>query len=124
MIDCEQVAYDNGFDEGSTLAITEPPRWHPSIVAMADAMQEKLDKNAHKDGWPTADGKRGWLKPNCKVEFLIYKLNEETRELRYAARRDSLHMTSRLEAVRLEAADVANIAMMIADNLGCYTKEE
>jgi len=31
-----------------------------------------------------------------------------------------MHMTSRLNDVRLEAADVANIAMMIADNLGAY----
>jgi len=96
---------------------------HPSVVKMALAMQEKLDKNAHKDGGPTENGKRGWLNPNCTVEFLIHKMNEETRELRYAARRDNLHMTSRLEDVRLEAADVANIAMMIADNIGCYTNE-
>jgi len=92
------------------------PRWHPSIIAMANAMQEKLDKNEHKD----KKGKRGWLPPDCNVEFLIRKLNEETRELRYAARRDNLHMMNRLNDVRFEAADVANIAMMIADNLGAY----
>jgi len=95
------------------------PRWHPSIIMMANAMQEKLDKNEYKDGW-NKKGKRGWLLPDCDVEFLISKLNEETRELRYAARRDNIHMMNRLNDVRFEAADVANIAMMIADNLGAY----
>jgi len=95
-------------------------RWHPSVVAMANAMQEKLDKNEHKDGW-NKKGKRGWLLPNCDVEFLISKLNEETEELRHVVRRDNIHMPIRLlDDIRLEAADVANIAMMIADNLGAY----
>jgi len=94
---------------------------HPAVIAMANAMQEKLVKNACKDEWVEGNkGKRGWKQPDCDVGFLIRKLNEETRELRYAARRDNMHMTSRLNDVRLEAADVANIAMMIADNLGAY----
>lgn len=97
---------------------------HPSIEAIADAMQEKLDANANKKGWPAEEGNRGWLSPNCTLEFLISKLNEETRELRYAARRDNMHMTSRLEDVRLEAADVANIAMMIADHLNALPTKE
>jgi len=94
---------------------------HPAVIAMANAMQEKLVKNAYKDECVEANkGKCGWKQPDCDVGFLIRKLNEETRELRYAARRDNMHMTSRLNDVRLEAADVANIAMMIADNLGAY----
>lgn len=127
--DCEQAAYDLGFDEGIALAKEEydlgfdegselakeaPLRWHPSIVAMADAMQEKLDKNTHK---------KGWLSPDCDVEFLIRKLNEETKELRYAVRKDNMHMVTRINDVRLEAADVANIAMMIADNMGAYDED-
>jgi len=102
--------------------------WHPSVVAMANSMQEKLDKNAHKKGWPTKTGKRGWIEPHCNKAFLLEKLEEEVNELLQAVdflsrdirqgKTNEVISNSR-DNVRLEAADVANIAMMIADNLDC-----
>jgi len=94
---------------------------HPSVVAIAYAMQEKLDKNATKKGWPADDsGERGWLQPCTDVDFLLLKLDEEVAELKEAVDdlREARELKPAKEAVRLEAADVSNIAMMIADNLG------
>jgi len=93
--------------------------WNPSVVAMANAMQEKLEANAEKKGWPSEKGKRGWKQPNCTHQFLLGKLREEVLELQLAV---MLHKAENapLRDVMLEAADVANIAMMIADNLGAY----
>jgi len=90
---------------------------HPRVVEMAIAMQEKLEANAEKKGWPSEGGKRGWLKPVTHY-FLFSKLREEVTELSLAV---TLHNEGgAIEHVRLEAADVANMAMMIADNLGAY----
>jgi len=96
-------------------------KYHPSVIAMADAMQEKLEANAEKKGWPSEGGKRGWLSPACTHQFLLGKLREEVVELQLAA---MLHKAdgADINNVRLEAADVANIAMMLADNLGAYNE--
>jgi len=92
---------------------------HPAVIAMANAMQEKLEANAEKKGWPSEGGKRGWKPPFCTHQFLLSKLREEVEELHIAV---MLHRAEHapLSDVLLEAADVANIAMMIADNLGAY----
>jgi len=92
---------------------------HPAVIAMANAMQEKLDANAEKKGWPSEGGKRGWKTPACTHQFLLSKLREEVEELHWAV---MLHVAEHapLSNVLLEAADVANVAMMIADNLGTY----
>jgi len=96
---------------------------HSSVIAMAKAMQEKIDKNNHKDNWPNQDGIRGWLQPVCTHQFILNKLREECEELHLAV---MLHKAedAPLDDIRLEAADVANIAMMVADNLGAYTTQE
>jgi len=85
---------------------------------MAEAMQAKLEANAEKKGWPSEDGK-GWTSSTCTHLFLLKKLREEVGELRLAVRLYKAKAAP-LEDVRLEAADVANIAMMIVDNLGGY----
>lgn len=84
----------------------------PEVIAFARAMQFKLDKNAKKKGWPEQDqhGDRGWK--SCPPMFLECKLEEEVRELLEAL------LGSDIEAIRCEAADVGNIAMMLADNAG------
>jgi len=94
---------------------------HPSVIHMAFAMQEKLEAHAEKKGWPSEGGKRGWLKP-VTHQFLLGKLREEVIELQRAV---MLHKAAGapLKDIRLEAADVANMAMMIADNLGAYDLE-
>lgn len=87
---------------------------HPSVIAFAKAMQYKLDKNKHKDGKGgvrNPDGSRnGWS--GCSVLFLREKLEEEVEELIDALEHDGP------DEVRNEAADVGNIAMMLADIRG------
>lgn len=84
----------------------------PEVIAFAEAMQFKLDKNAKKKGWPEQDtnGDRGWK--SCPPMFLEGKLQEEVGELLEAL------VGGDVEAIRREAADVGNIAMMLADNAG------
>jgi len=90
---------------------------HPSIKRHAVAMQKKLDANKHKD----TESTDGWLLPSCRLSYLINSLDEEVMELKQAIYN---HPTG--DAVRMEAADVANMAMMIADraekNLEDYLK--
>ena len=91
---------------------------HPSVIAFAKAMQHKLDKNKHKDGkgWErNPDGSRnGWA--GCSVEFLVDKLREEVSELLEALEHEGL------DEIRNEAADVGNIAMMLADVCGSLNR--
>lgn len=83
------------------------------IQKFAEAMQHKIDKNAHKDNWPNQNekGERSWK--SCEIDFLLKKLEEEHTELVNAV------VTGEpIENIRNEAADVGNLAMMIADRLG------
>ena len=84
----------------------------PEILALATLMQAKLDKNKHKDGagWERDENgaRKGWI---CPMDFLIAKLMEEVSELVMAVHEDENGID-----VHYEAADVANLAMMIADN--------
>ena len=63
-------------------------------------MEEVLRDNDFKGGWD-----------NCSNSYLIAKLNEEVDELKAAIWKDLDAQT-----IIKETADVANIAMMIADN--------
>jgi len=105
---------------------------HPSVQHMAKAMQEKLEANATKTGWPSESGERGWLHKGCSLEFLMDKLDEEYEELNKAVydlaydesgKYDKTDKPALLMAIKEEAADVANIAMMIADKLGAYSED-
>ena len=66
-------------------------------------MRLKLAANSHKTGWLARDG--------CTMSVLWDKLNEERAELR-----DAINGDQEPQKVGYEAADVANVAMMIADH--------
>ncbi len=77
-----------------------------SVLRFAAAMEEKLIANDHKTGWA-----------GCSLRWLINRLRQETSELDGAIRRVAKSTDSRAaDAVLHEAADVANFAMMIAEN--------
>lgn len=65
-------------------------------------MEQKLKLNDDKGGWEDA-----------KIEWLLCRLEEEIEEFRGA-----IEEGADSEYIALEAADVANFAMMIADNKG------
>lgn len=72
----------------------------PSLRRFVYEMERRLLANDHKGGW------RG-----CEELWLMLRLMEEVGELAHA-----LNVGGAAHIVR-EAADVANLAMMIADNL-------
>lgn len=72
----------------------------PSVAAFAQAMEQKLKENDYKGHWD-----------HCSMQYLSMRLTQEREELRRAVERaDS-------KEVLREAADVANFAMMIAENV-------
>lgn len=75
----------------------------PEVMKFAEAMERKLRKNDHKGGWNTSEF---W--------YLSTRLEEERRELDRAIIRAV--RSNKWKAVIGEAVDVANFAMMIADN--------
>ena len=81
----------------------------PELARFARHMEAKLREN---------DGKRHW--GNCDVGYLRRRLRTETREL-FALLDRERRRPARMSAetareIAREAADVANFAMMIADN--------
>lgn len=83
--------------------ITKPdfkdkPDYEPEIKQLVDAMRYKLKKNAHKGRWE-----------DLTIADAIKRLREEVVELEEAASRDS-----EIEII-LEAADVANFALIVAN---------
>lgn len=76
----------------------------PTVTMFAEAMKDGLDVNEHKGGWE-----------DCSEEFLIAKLAEEFAEFVQAVKGEES-----AEAIREEAADLANVAMMLADNCGAF----
>jgi len=81
----------------------DSPTW-PHVLRFAKVMEHKLALNRHKgdrEGWSSSD-----------VFSLLDRLDEEVEELN-----DSIGINSIPAAkVIVEAADVANFAMMIADH--------
>lgn len=83
------------------------------VAWFAGEMERMLRKNDHKSGWD-----------NDYLGDLLSRMREEARELRlivddaqlYPGSRRDNYSTAQLEAIIREAADVANFAMMIADN--------
>lgn len=63
-------------------------------------MEQKLKENSWKGGWK-----------NCDLQYLSMRLTQEKKELIKAVKDKKSK-----EEVWREAADVANFAMMIADN--------
>lgn len=76
----------------------EMQEYEPEIKQLVDAMRYKLRKNAHKGRWEDLD-----------VPGALKRLREEVDELEEALSRDS-----QIEII-LEAADVANFALMIVN---------
>lgn len=74
----------------------------PCVEEFAMSMEKTLRRNDWKGGWNYMSG-----------DELFSRLSEEVEELRLAL----VHHRSRRTIVR-EAADVANFAMMIADQCG------
>jgi len=70
--------------------VREPVKW------FAEQMEQQLKANDHKGGWE-----------GCTFYYLEKRLNEEVKELVDA---------TKFEDVIREVTDVANFAMMIADN--------
>lgn len=63
-------------------------------------MKEKLSENNHKKGWES-----------CSDNYLFRRLDEEFTELKI-----KIASNAKTKEVIRECADVANFAMMIADN--------
>lgn len=69
----------------------------PEVEWFAEKMEERLSDNDHKAGWE-----------NCSFTELLFRLKDEVGEVEYALiNRDN---------IVYECADVANFAMMIAEN--------
>jgi NTP pyrophosphatase (non-canonical NTP hydrolase) len=81
------------------------------VMAFALEMEKQLRKNDHK-------GRTGWKdgSPFSTFHNLVSKLSEEYQELH-----DAVTFRHPMEYIRAEAADLANIAMMLADNYGGLT---
>jgi hypothetical protein len=83
----------------------------PAVAAFAQLMERQLRANDHKGGWE-------YEHPND----LHSRLLEEAEELKVAIynrqRTKKYERAESAECVGLEAADVANFAMMIADISG------
>ncbi|NBJ13243.1 hypothetical protein [Microvirga arsenatis] len=75
----------------------------PEVLAFALLMEQQLRANDHKPGWK-----------NDAPVVLMDRLHEEAAELHEALKQGDYR-----EHIALEAADVANFAMMIADVCGC-----
>ncbi len=77
----------------------------PEVLAFAQAMERKLREHDE------TRGRRGWS--SAQPDWLMLRLTEETGELARAVRR-----TRRGPLILDEAADVGNLAMMVADVAG------
>lgn len=87
------------------MKVREPVQW------FAEQMERKLRENEHKGGWD-----------DCNLYWLIQRIREETNELVHAV---DLHrdLGASKENIIREAADVANLAMMVADIARKYLKD-
>ena len=77
----------------------------PEIMWFANEMEGVLQRNDHKTGWS-----------NLTNKWLLNRLKQEVKELERAIKKDMF--------VVLEATDIANFAMMIADNYRSKKEEE
>lgn len=82
-----------GVVDSAASALREPVQW------FADRMEAKLRLNDHKGHWS-----------NCGFPYLDRRLDDKVYELKHA--RSNLNYGGMIE----EAVDVANFALMIADN--------
>lgn len=88
-----------GIREMEIHPIERTPALRDEVVWFSELMEETLKKNDYKGGWE-----------NCDVEYLLQRLELELDELTIAT------LNGNNEDVIREATDVANFAMMVADN--------
>ena len=88
------------------------PRPRQQVQWFARLMERELQENDDKGGWET-----------CPDDYLVRRIDDERAELARLLRklqrkidRDVDLTPAEVEQVLSEAADVANFAMMIADN--------
>ena len=89
-------------------------RFTSAMVSLTNDMHRKMAENLYKGDWK-----------NASLNYLLMRVHEEVRELQHElevlalpSQKDSNRTEEEVrEAARLEAADVANIVMMIHDNL-------
>jgi hypothetical protein len=79
----------------------------PEVKRFAEEMERQLQANEHKGGWE-----------DCTICHLIVELRRNSYELERAALRVDAGLTSSTPSVVRRAANVANFAMMVADNWG------
>lgn len=70
------------------------------VLKFAQWMEKKLQENDHKGGWETME-----------TDWLIGRIDEELCELRRKVKEEAPN-----RHIARECADIANFAMMIADN--------
>ena len=96
----------NYIGRGRSRAVKGEGEMRKAVKVFADRMEAVLKQNDHKSGWK-----------NCTYNFLLGKLWEETYEV-VRCFNSAGDFEVNQERLQNECADVANIAMMIADNLG------
>ncbi len=74
----------------------------PAVKYFAETMEKRLMENEHKGGWK-----------DCKPEFLLSELRKNLAYLE-----ENLNKGETKEDVCRRAANIANFAMMIANNWG------
>ena len=74
-----------------------------SVKWFTEQMERKLQEHDDRNGWD-----------NCQIGWLMKRIREELEEVRVAW--VEARLGSEWQSVIDEAADVANFAMMIADN--------
>ena len=78
-----------------------------SVKCVGIEMVKKLEKNKHKGGWSS-----------CTPEYLSRRLGQELKELRSIMYAHYHHSENTKIQIIRECADIANFAMMIAENVG------
>ncbi len=78
----------------------------PEVQWFAETMEEQLEINCHKPGWE-----------KCTFAYLLRRLLEEVGELVDDYLEGEVDAVRKQRNVLEECADIANFAMMIADNL-------
>lgn len=91
------AAHTRATKKGKTVTSEDFQGMRPAVHWFANEMERQLQENDHKSGWDT-----------LSLKWLLNRLRQETQELERAIAKGT--------GITDEAADVANFAMMIADN--------
>jgi len=87
-------------------SISEQTGIREEVLRFALKMEEKLKDNDHKGGWNSSS-----------ISYLMSGMDREIEELSYAVGQEGQIYTRKDRAnIVSECADVANFAMMLADN--------